>query len=166
MTRSLPRRLLLFAALPLLLACPKSTENNPAPPVEKKPLVAQETQTDTTATTASPESTSSKELYVVVSISGGKFSVSPEPLYVQHRGQKVTWIAEDCDAAIEIEYKPKDQNPQNPEIDPPAKPCPGAARKCGGNEIGGKPGHFRYTVKGTQRGEKIPDFDPEVIILF
>jgi hypothetical protein len=107
----------------------------------------------------------SSEVYVLVSTEGDVFSVSPDPVVVHDRSQRVIWFAEDPDVAIEITFRP-DKGLDTPRgAQPPGKPCANPARKCGQNPIGGNPGKFYYSVTGTKAGQPLPELDPVLDIL-
>ena len=128
-----------------------------------------------TGTTRSPspeakanlsEETFSNEVFAVVSTVGNTFSVSPDPIVVQNRGQKVIWLAKDPDVAIEITFRPDKGKDTPPGVKPPGKPCPAPGRECGGNPIGGNVGKFYYSVTGTKGGEPLDELDPVLEILY
>lgn len=158
-----PRLLLIALALTLTLGCPpRETEA----PTETATESGQTATTETRGgTTVQHDEVFSKEIYVLVSTSGGTFSASPDPVVVQNSSkQTVIWVAEDPDVKLDIEYKPAERNPDKTKR-PPQKPCDQPARKCGGKPVGGDAGNFFYTVKGTKGTETLQELDPELIIL-
>lgn len=130
--------------------------------------------TDTSTTTIAPEEPEvtqppfSDEIYVLVGTDRNGFTVSPDPVYVYDRQQKVIWIAEEPNVRIEIEYAATGEHPGQPgmQVPAPSKPCQVAGRKCGGDAIGGEVGRFKYTIKGMKGTKTLPDLDPMLEILY
>ena len=109
----------------------------------------------------------SNEVFVVVSTVGNNFSVLPDPVVVRNARQKVIWISEDPDVAVEITFRPDKEKDTPPGARPPGKPCPAPARKCGENQpIGGDVGRFYYQVSGTKAGVLMEPLDPVLEILY
>jgi hypothetical protein len=155
-----PRLLLIALALTLTLGCPAQRAEAPTETRD-----GQTTEPTGGTMIEQDQEVLSKEIYVLVSTSGGKFSVSPDPIVVQNSSkQTVIWFAEDPDVKLEIEYKDPERNP-DPAKKPPLKPCDQPERKCGGKLVGGQAGTFFYTVRGTKGTDRLEDLDPELIIL-
>ncbi len=156
------RLLLLLVPLVVVLAC-----TPPATPPETPPASATASKAVSLGETANQQAPPLMEILASVSVIDGKFSVSPKTIFVHDRThQTIIWEPKDNDVEIEIEYKPAGQNPNNPTVQPPDKPCPAKAPKCGGDKpVGGRVGHFKYSVRGTKAGNPMPDLDPEVVIL-
>lgn len=106
----------------------------------------------------------SNEVYVLVETDGDTLKVSPDPVIVHDRKQRVIWVADDDELLIEITFRP-DKGKDSPGVEPPAKPCNGKANKCGENAIGGNVGKFYYSVIGT-KGAKTIELDPVLEILY
>ncbi|MFN2443692.1 MAG: hypothetical protein ABR517_13515 [Thermoanaerobaculia bacterium] len=127
-----------------------------------------------TSTTTEPEEPEvppppfSDEIYVLVGTDANGFTVSPDPVYVYDRQQKVIWIAEEPNVQIAIEYAATGEHPEKPgmPVPAPAKPCEVAGRRCGGDAIGGEVGRFKYTIKGKKGAKTLPDLDPMLDILY